>query len=300
MSVTSDFTGTGQGSIIFVPIGDSFTWEVSGTFVGSSQLEMSDNNGITWTPIVKDITSAASGEVIAKARQYRFTCTDYTSGTIVTSLKQAVDKHEIFTDRKGRSRIAITDQGVKVFGVISNEETGDLGGTSQGTIDVVESGVGGFHQTKLTLTETPLEVSATSTANGVGGVKIYDLPAGHIHSLGAVATLSISCETTTDFTDATPEGDIGIGTVAPANADALGTDATDDNIGTAEAFTMASHAVSGVEIAPELNLNIDGTGTAADVYLNALIDAADIDDDATTNLLVSGTITLNWIYLGNH
>ena len=175
----------------------------------------------------------------------------------------------------------------------------DVGTKNGSTVTCVENGNGVLHKTVLTLASTPLSVVSVTTGNGVGGVKLYDMPAGYIKVLGCTADLSIAVETEADFTDGTPEGDLGIGTVAPANADALGTDTTDDNIGTATAFTMSAYAAT-CDVPPDGDVYLDGTSTAVDVYLNALVDAADIDDDTTTNLLVSGTVTLVWVNLGDY
>jgi len=91
---------------------------------------------------------------------------------------------------------------------------------------------------------------------------------------------------------------MGIGTLAPANADALGTDATDDNLATAADITGSSYAGS-VNLAPEAPLAYDGTATAMPVVLTGLIDAADIDDGATTSINISGTVTLTYVWRGD-
>lgn len=179
-------------------------------------------------------------------------------------------------------------------------DPGATAGTKNGsTVDVIESGDGAVHKTVFTLNSTPVTVTSVTTGNGVGGTLLYTFPEGYIKTLGCIADLSIAVETQGDFTDGTPEGDVGIGTVAPANADALGTDATDDNIATSTAFTMSSYAAT-ANVPSEADLLIDGTSTAGAVYLNALVDAADIDDDTATDLLFSGTVTLVWANLGDY
>lgn len=179
-----------------------------------------------------------------------------------------------------------------------------IGLKSGATVACVEYGNsdGVTHKTVLTLANTPLPIVSVTTGNGVGGVKLYTMPVGWIKFLGATSNLSLSIAAgkQADFTDATPEGDLGVGTVAPANADALGTDATDDNICTAAAFTCSSYADTSIVLPPEADLLVNGTSTAVDVYLNGLVDAADIDDDVTTEVLVSGTITFFWQNLGDY
>ena len=176
--------------------------------------------------------------------------------------------------------------------------TSGVGTKAGATVTVVEQGDGVNHKTILTLTATPLTVISVTTGAGVGGVKIYDMPEGYIKIMGCVSDLSIGVTTEADFTDSTPQGDVGIGTLAPANADGLGTDATDDNLGTATAFTMTAF-VATADVPPEADLAFDGTATAMDILVNALVDAADIDDATTTDLEVTGTITINWINMGD-
>lgn len=175
-------------------------------------------------------------------------------------------------------------------------------GTGNGsTVAVSEQGNGVVHKTVLTLTATPLTSVSVTTGNGVGGFKVYDFPEGRILVLGCMSdiSLAVAAAKQADFTDNTPEGDIGIGSLLPANADALGTDATDDDYGTATAFTMAAFAAANVKIPSEASLQFDGTTTAKELIVNLLVDAADIDDDTTTEVEATGTITIHWINLGD-
>jgi len=191
--------------------------------------------------------------------------------------------------------------------------TGTAAGNAQGSavvvgagaknganVSVIESGDKGMHISVFTFSNLAVSVVSVTTGNGVGGTKFYDFPEGYIRVLGCTADLSLDTDVDGDFTDATAEGDIGIGTVAPANADALGTDATDDNLATAATITMSAYADASVVLAPEAALNIDGTTTPVDAFVNILIDAADIDDGVTTDLFVSGSVTLVWSMVGDY
>lgn len=186
-------------------------------------------------------------------------------------------------------------------GFVLQNGVDERGAKNGSTVTVKEYGDNAVHKTVLTLVNTPVSVVSVTTGNGVGGTKVYDFPAGYIQNHGCVADLSISIATAkqADFTDGTPEGDIGIGTVAPANADALGTDATDDNFATATAFTMSSYVDSSVTLPPEASANYNGSSTPIDLYVNVLVDAADIVDGVTTEVLISGTITVVWSLLGD-
>jgi hypothetical protein len=173
-------------------------------------------------------------------------------------------------------------------------------GTAAG-LTVEELGVGHFRTLKFTMVNMPVSVVSVTTGNGVGGTKLYDLPAGRILFLGAMGEVDISVATAkqADFTDATPEGDIGLGSLAPANADALGTDATDDDFCTANTFTMSAYAHASRNLISEATQQMDGTATPKDIFLNVLVDAADIDDGVTTEVLITGTILFHYVNLGD-
>lgn len=181
--------------------------------------------------------------------------------------------------------------------------TSGVGAKNDATVTAVEYGCADtVHKTVLTLTASVIAVTSVGAANGYAGLKIYDFPEGYVRILGCVADftdISIDAAKQADFTDATPEGDIGVGSVIMANADAMGTDATDDDYATASAFTMSAYAATAT-CAPEAAQNMDGTGTAKDLNVNVLIDAADIDDDVASEVLVTGTVTVLWSNLGDY
>ncbi len=162
---------------------------------------------------------------------------------------------------------------------------------------------GGWRRTLLELVDLSVSVVSVTTGNGVGGTKLYTCPEGRIAVGPSYANLAISVASANqaDFTDGTPEGDIGIGSLAPANADALGTDATDDDICTAAAFTMASYVDSSVICPPDDGdiLIYDGTSTALPIFANVLVDAADIDDGVTTAVLLNGFVDFCWRFCGD-
>lgn len=156
-----------------------------------------------------------------------------------------------------------------------------------------------INKTTITLTDLLVAVTSVSTANGFGGTKIYTFPAGRIVHFGAMTDVALSVETEADFTNGTPEGDVGVGTAAPADADALGTDAADDDFCTATAFVMAAYSDASVQCPSEAVQQKNGVSTAIPMFVNILVDAADIDDDVTTNVKVNGTVTFFWMNLGD-
>lgn len=186
--------------------------------------------------------------------------------------------------------------------LFAKQYAGDGSAPAISGLTVEERGFGPVKQTIFHLTDVAVPVVSVTTGNGVGGLKIYDFPAGQILHMGTIAQLSnrIATAKQADFTDATPEGDVGIGTVAPANADALGTDATDDDFATATAFTMSAYADASIAVPSEAQASFNGRTTPIDLYLNHLVDAADIDDGTSSEILYSGKITVNWMNLGDN
>lgn len=310
-SISETLSDAGSSTAITIRKNDSFTYSatLSGDFDGKLFLRSTNNAGLSYsTQRISASVALTTVEKVPEDTTYNFICeygdgessltgtADITLADVVTILKE-------IKDDTGKVLMTFKEDGayfpLKVD-VSGNQVTSDgVGALNGSTVSVSELGDGAVHKTVLTLASTPLAVTSVTTGAGVGGVKIYDFPAGYIRVLGCTASLALAVETQGDFTDGTPEGDVGIGSVAPANADALGTDATDDDYGTSTAFTMDTYAAS-VSIPPEAAGNFDGTSTAKDVYVNAFVDAADIDDGVTTNLLLTGTVTLTWINLGDY
>lgn len=296
-TVSSSFTSTSTGSKFYIRNKKQFTYSITGTFVATLFLERSHDNGISWDKIAQ-FTSTGTDQLEAvfpggADGAYRFRCNAFTSGTATAVLADVEEQISAVYNSSGELLYELKEGGVSV-----QKCSDGLGSGSATGLSIAEHGNGAVHKTVFSLQNVPLEVVSVEDGNGVGGVRIYTFPEGYIHIHGCTANLTVGVETEADFTDGTPAGDLGVGTVAPANADALGTDATDDDIATATAFTMTDY-VATAGLPSEASKNFDGTTTAIEVYVNALVDAADIDDDATTNLLISGTVTLVWSSLGD-
>lgn len=169
------------------------------------------------------------------------------------------------------------------------------------TVTVSEAGAGVVHQTTITLTSAVFALTDEAGVVAYSGVKLYDMPAGQIVFLGAVADLAVTKSSA--GVNADWDGDVGLGTTTAGNNNALAT--TEQNL---IPTTATPQAVAGVttadckststEIAPAV---IDGTTTAMDVYLNFLVDDADHDVTGTAaNLLVTGTVKITWINTGDN
>lgn len=142
ITVNESFTAIGSGQYLRLERFESFDYVVSGTFVGTVVIEYSHTGGSTWT-FVKSITSADSGNIpaitsAASFAWYRFRCTEFTSGTIVTSLADVDDTvpGSIVRDNKGDEVSRIRDgkmvvKGLEVEGLINSQGGRQIGITRE-------------------------------------------------------------------------------------------------------------------------------------------------------------------------
>lgn len=89
-TLTASFTATGAGQAISIKHLEYMDYSVSGTFVGTVQLQRSFTNGSTWE-VVLSATGAVSDNLKVENKSqgstlYRWVCSAFTSGTIVTTL----------------------------------------------------------------------------------------------------------------------------------------------------------------------------------------------------------------------
>lgn len=104
-SVTASFTSTGTCNPLMVNHGDRFTYAITGTFVGTVQLERTLNGGATYESVVADITAPASGTLLCETRsakdaRYRVRCSTYTSGTIAIALTEYDETIQSFAAKR--------------------------------------------------------------------------------------------------------------------------------------------------------------------------------------------------------
>jgi hypothetical protein len=93
MVISKSFTAVGNSAEILIKHKESIVFSVSGTFVGTVVLERSFDGGQSWETIHSK-TAAASGSYQSLTPsnpdvRYRYRCSAFTSGTIVTSLTNA-------------------------------------------------------------------------------------------------------------------------------------------------------------------------------------------------------------------
>jgi hypothetical protein len=171
-------------------------------------------------------------------------------------------------------------------------------GAAAGTgVTASESGNGIIQQTTLTLASVGITVT---DALAYASQKVYDFPAGRILILGSTASLAWSVTSDRDTTiNNSAAMDWAVGTAAASNITLATTmldlvpkvDQTLD--GAVAAFTTAGTGALAV------SAQFDGTGTAKDAYLNVSFPTnTDIDADGT--LVVTGTIKITWVQLGDY
>lgn len=170
-----------------------------------------------------------------------------------------------------------------------------IGAKNGATVSAVENGEGIVHKTLLTLASTPVTV-ANVTGASFGGVKIYDFPEGRILILGTTANLSFNWHST--GISETGTGSVSLGTTITADATLATTE-----VNLLPSSAMTNPFVAGVGTATgalAASAQIDGTATAIDADLNIIIADAAVADGDSSIVLVSGTVTMHWINLGDY
>lgn len=165
-------------------------------------------------------------------------------------------------------------------------------------VTVVESGDSQIHKTVLTLAALPITMRDTEQG---GGAQIYTFPLGRIFHMGSIGSIAVT--TTSVLADTLNAGvtcNWGVGTTTQASATVA---TTEQDLVNVAAFTasatinVAGATATGVGAA--VLASHDGTTTAKAAFLNlAVATATDIDANATVT--VSGTITINWMNIGDY
>lgn len=242
ITVSKSFTATGNGDALFVRNNESFTYSVSGTFVGTVVLEKSNNGGLTWTPITS-ATGAASGTVVVEntdgsAVVVRFRCSAFTSGTIVTSLVEVSETVQRFLNRAGDSVLTLTETGVSVPGTL--DVTGVLtasGGISRTSQKRIISAAGaakvgatsgwvvaGANDTALVT--CPASQTGSTLVVPITGLKVGDTITsfhlvGQVESAGNTATVDADLRKMTAAAADVSDASVGAITQLSVTADAI-------------------------------------------------------------------------------
>lgn len=170
-------------------------------------------------------------------------------------------------------------------------------GTTESDVEAVEYGNGISQQTVLTLDAKEITV-ANTTGVSFGGAKIYTFPQGRIFVKGV--TLKLLTVGLGNAGNATPiagtmGGDISLGTTPPSDGTLTVADVA---LLPSTSIDPISGGITGAALAAAAQF--DGTTTPIPVYINMLIDDADVADGASDILELSATITITWDYLGDY
>lgn len=206
--------------------------------------------------------------------------------------------HICLENTEGATSVALSDARLTVESNGTTTITGALksganvGAKAGANVAATEYGDGTIHQTVLTFTAQEVTINDPTGAAGYGAFKCYDFPEGAIVILAAVANLTLTAGAG-GISD-TFNGDFAVGTVGTADSD-FG-DAGEATIIASTATPAASGGVSSAKGQSAASLVVDGTGTAADLYLNLLVDDGDIS--AADTIAVGGTLTITWVKAG--
>lgn len=170
-------------------------------------------------------------------------------------------------------------------------------GAKAGALNVATETLGHVQKTVLTLAAQPVTVTfEVGDDSGHGTLKLYDFPAGVLNILGVVADLSVNVHASANIAD-TGSGDLALGTTATADGTLNSTD-----VDLLPSTAITDPMVAGVGAAAghlAAAAIFDGTTTAKALNLNIAFDAGDVTT-ADGEALVSGTIVVHWINLGDY
>jgi len=164
------------------------------------------------------------------------------------------------------------------------------------TVSITDRRMGDLHSSVITLSDVSVTVGNT-TGVSFGGTKILDFPEGQIYVLAAWAegaTFDLTDAGNVTPIDSADGGDISYGTTVAGDGTLTGTDV---DIVPSASIDPISGGAAAARLAAAATF--DGTATAKDVYVNVLIDDADVGDGASDVILVSDVLHIVWVYGGD-
>lgn len=149
---------------------------------------------------------------------------------------------------------------------------------------------------RIDLTGRTVTVSATGAAVGFGSAVIHDFPQGNILLLGIGGSIGFTGSGSDSNLTDTWSGDFGIGSTPAGDATITGADvdimaSTAIGAATSEAIALARY------VEAHGDTILDNTDGSLEVNLNLLIDAANIVDDSSVDITLSGAVDLAYIVL---
>lgn len=150
----------------------------------------------------------------------------------------------------------------------------------------------------IVLDGVTVTVSATGAAIGFGSAVIGDFPEGNILLLGIAGTVGFAGSgADANLTD-TWSGDFGVGTTPASDATITAGDV--DIIASTAIGPAVAEAIAAARVAESHgDVIFDNTDGSLEINMNVLVDAANIVDDTSVILTLSGTVELAYIVLGN-
>lgn len=149
----------------------------------------------------------------------------------------------------------------------------------------------------IDLTGKTIDIVSVSSAIGFGSLEISDFPEGNILVLGIAGTIGFAGSGSDANLADTWEGNFGIGSTPASDATISG---DDENIVTeVDMATAAAEVLAPFRVADVSSVILDNTDGSLEMNLNVLIDAADIVDDKTVVLTLSGLLEISYVVLGN-
>jgi hypothetical protein len=143
-----------------------------------------------------------------------------------------------------------------------------------------------------------ITVAATGSAVGIGvAAVIGDFPEGNICILGAVARLAFAGSgSDANLTD-TWNGDFAIGSAPNTDGTLSGSEV--DVIPSTAIGPAVAEVIAATRATLSAPVTLDNTDGSLEINLNMLIDAADITDDESVDITVTGTLDLTYQVLGD-
>jgi hypothetical protein len=151
----------------------------------------------------------------------------------------------------------------------------------------------GVKRVTIPLTDTAITITSITTGKGAGGLVASGLPEGNILVLGIGGNVTFTADGT--VIGAAADGDFGLGTTPLDDATITGTDV---DLIASQAF-VAGTAERVASAAALCGTVLDNTDGSLEVNLNVLIDADDIADGSSVDLIANGVIELAIMVLGD-
>lgn len=182
-------------------------------------------------------------------------------------------------------------------GAIPATTSGASAPTAAGSGVVASSSIGQLERVVLTLTDVAIPLTDEAGVVAYGGLKVLDFPEGQIAIVGAQLDVDVTKSSAGVNDDW--NGDIAVGSATAGNNANL--NSTEANIIPSTATPPASSGATTGNAQSTGFTVLDGTSTAVDVYINALVDDANHDVTSTPcNLILNGTLDILYSVIGDY